>query len=131
MYDISQLNDMLVPELKDIADQLSIPHAQKTDKQELIYKILDRQAVQESGTKTAAAERPKRKRIARSASPKAEQEVATSAPAFQPEPDSAPEQRQRHSKAEPKQEPVNDESKKENFKTAPSKRGRKSSKPKE
>ena len=39
---------MLVPELKDIADQLSIPHAQKSDKQELIYKILDRQAVVES-----------------------------------------------------------------------------------
>lgn len=34
MYDISQLNDMLVPELKDIADQLSIPHAQKVDKQD-------------------------------------------------------------------------------------------------
>jgi len=48
MYDISQLNDMLVPELKDIADQLNIPHAQKPDKQDLIYKILDRQAVAES-----------------------------------------------------------------------------------
>jgi Rho termination factor, N-terminal domain len=63
MYDIAQLNDMLVPELKDIADQLSIPHAQKTDKQDLIYKILDRQAVAESATKTAAPTR--RKRIAK------------------------------------------------------------------
>jgi len=131
MYDLAQLNDMLVPELKDIADQLSIPHAQKTDKQELIYQILDRQAVDESGTKTAAAERPKRKRIARSASPKADQGVATSAPASQPESDSGPEHRQRHAKADLKQEPVNEESKKENFKTAPAKRGRKSNKSKE
>jgi len=62
MYDISQLNDMLVPELLDIADQLSIPKAQKTDKQELIYKILDRQATVESETKTATAEKSRRRR---------------------------------------------------------------------
>jgi transcription termination factor Rho len=62
MYDISQLNDMLVPELLDIADQLSIPDAQKKDKQDLIYKILDRQAVAETETK-APTERSKRKRM--------------------------------------------------------------------
>ena len=66
MYDISQLNEMLVPELKDIAEQLNIPHSNKTDKQELIYKILDSQAIVKSeGTTppTPTAERPKRKRI--------------------------------------------------------------------
>ena len=41
MYDILQLNDMLVPELLDIADQLKIQNAKKLDKQELVYKILD------------------------------------------------------------------------------------------
>ena len=46
MYDILQLNDMLVPELLDIAEQLKIPQAKKLEKQELIYKILDKQAVQ-------------------------------------------------------------------------------------
>ncbi len=45
MYDILQLNDMLVPELLDIAEQLKIPNAKKLDKQELVYKILDKQAV--------------------------------------------------------------------------------------
>ena len=30
MYDILQLNDMLVPELLDIAEQLKIPNAKKT-----------------------------------------------------------------------------------------------------
>ncbi|WP_431437165.1 transcription termination factor Rho [Chitinophaga caseinilytica] len=45
MYDILQLNDMLVPELLDIAEKLEIPNAKKLDKQTLIYKILDKQAV--------------------------------------------------------------------------------------
>ncbi len=62
MYDILQLNDMLVPELLDIAEQLNIPNAKKLDKQELIYKILDKQAVDNSDTK-GAAEKPKRKRV--------------------------------------------------------------------
>ena len=41
MYDILQLNDMFVPELLDIADQLKIPNAKKLGKQDLVYKILD------------------------------------------------------------------------------------------
>lgn len=49
MYDILQLNDMLLPELHDVADQLNIPNAKKLNKQDLIYKILDSQAVTESG----------------------------------------------------------------------------------
>ena len=51
MYDILQLNDMLLPELVDIAERLKITGAKKQDKQGLIYKILDSQAVQESTTK--------------------------------------------------------------------------------
>src|SRR5882757_3907036 len=64
MYDILQLNDMLVPELLDIAEQLKISGAKKLDKQELIYKILDKQAVVASEAKTDASDdKPKRKRI--------------------------------------------------------------------
>ncbi|ANE51757.1 transcription termination factor Rho [Flavisolibacter tropicus] len=64
MYDILQLNDMLVPELLDIAERLDITDARKLDKQGLIYKILDKQAVAGAG-KTAAngEEKPRRKRI--------------------------------------------------------------------
>jgi transcription termination factor Rho len=65
MYDIAQLNDLLVPELHDIADQLSIKTSKKADKQELIQHILDKQASM-STEKTNDAEKPKRKRILKS-----------------------------------------------------------------
>lgn len=57
MYDILQLNDMLLPELQDIAEQLSLPGTKKLNKQELIYKILDGQAVKASESK----DEPKKK----------------------------------------------------------------------
>jgi transcription termination factor Rho len=60
MYDILQLNDMLVPELLDIAEQLNIPGAKKMEKQDLIYKILDGQAVKESETKEKKPTRAKK-----------------------------------------------------------------------
>jgi len=62
MYDILQLNDMLVPELLDIAEQLKIPNAKKLAKQDLVYKILDSQAI--AGSKGAKpSDDGKRKRI--------------------------------------------------------------------
>jgi len=64
MYDILQLNDMLVPELLDIAEQLKISGAKKLDKQKLVYEILDKQALTNSDSKSEAADdKPKRKRI--------------------------------------------------------------------
>jgi transcription termination factor Rho len=68
MYDILQLNDMLVPELRDIAEQLHLPNHAKMDKQELVYTILDKQAVMASEQKeiNAGGEKPRRKRIIKS-----------------------------------------------------------------
>ncbi len=63
MYDILQLNDMLVPELQDIAEQLSLPNAKSMDKQELVYTILDKQAIMSSEHKENGTEKPRRKRI--------------------------------------------------------------------
>lgn len=67
MYDILQLNDMLLPELQDIAENLRIDNYKKLPKQELVYKILDQQAVVGSQKKSAGAsadaDKPKRKRI--------------------------------------------------------------------
>ncbi len=62
MYDISQLNDMLVPELLDIAEGLKIPNPKKLAKQDLIYKILDSQAI--AGAKASvSSDGGQRKRI--------------------------------------------------------------------
>jgi transcription termination factor Rho len=69
MYDILQLNDMLVPELLDIAEQQSIFNAKELEKQELIYKILDKQAVMNNTEKKSTEpEKPKRKRIIKTTS---------------------------------------------------------------
>ena len=68
MYDILQLNDMLVPELLDIAEQQSISNAKNLEKQELIYKILDKQSVMNNPEKKdPEVEKPKRKRVVKSA----------------------------------------------------------------
>lgn len=47
MYDILQLNDKLLTELKEIARSLGIKSVNKYNKQGLIYKILDEQALSE------------------------------------------------------------------------------------
>src|SRR5678816_1418262 len=63
MYDILQLNDMLVPELLDIAEQLNIPNAKKLDKQGLVYKILDGQAIAGAKNNAGGEDKGRRKRI--------------------------------------------------------------------
>jgi transcription termination factor Rho len=45
MYDILQLNEMLLPELKDIAEKLKIKGLSKLNKKDLVYRILDSQAI--------------------------------------------------------------------------------------
>lgn len=45
MYDILELNKKLVAELRDIAAELGVDKPEKQKKQDLIYKILDQQAV--------------------------------------------------------------------------------------
>lgn len=113
MYDISQLNDMLVPELHDIAEQLAIPHYKKLDKHELVAAI-----VASSGKAAESADgtdaKPKRKRTVRTVTkptspfksdlPKVPAapapEEAPAPPAVQ-EPAARPEPAHPHRKAEP------------------------------
>ncbi len=45
MYNILQLNEMLVPELREIAERLEVKGYKRLTKKELIYKILDYQAM--------------------------------------------------------------------------------------
>ncbi len=51
MYDILELNKKLLPELKEIAKQLNVKKADVLRKQDLIYKILDEQAIMATDVK--------------------------------------------------------------------------------
>ncbi|MDF1673075.1 MAG: transcription termination factor Rho [Vicingaceae bacterium] len=62
MYDIIELNKKLVGELRDIAKGLGVKKSEKLKKEELVYQILDQQAI--NPPKKEATEKPKeRKRI--------------------------------------------------------------------
>ncbi|MEO1260710.1 MAG: transcription termination factor Rho [Bacteroidota bacterium] len=58
MYDILQLSDMLVPELRDIAQRMGLTGYRRLAKQDLIYKILDTQAVNADSVKEEAPATP-------------------------------------------------------------------------
>ncbi len=82
MYDILELNDMLVPELRSLAEKLELKSFKKLNKQELIYKILDEQAVVQENSKgakkeadSASEEKPARKTRARKSAKKEIEEV--------------------------------------------------------
>lgn len=92
MYDILQLNDMLVPELLDIAEQLHIANAKKLNKQDLVYKILDSQAIEGSkaATDDATSGRPKRKRIVKASTGVATEEAIVENDDTEEEPAKAP-----------------------------------------
>ncbi len=62
MYDILELNKKLLPELRSVAKELNIKRVESFKKQDLIYKILDTQAVLEAEKKENKAvkkEQPK------------------------------------------------------------------------
>ncbi|HUQ96264.1 MAG TPA: transcription termination factor Rho [Chitinophagaceae bacterium] len=87
MYDILQLNDMLLPELLDVADGLHIENAKKLDKQGLIYKILDKQAVTGNGTATKApedGEKVRRRRIVKATTANSVEEAIVEEPEAAP-----------------------------------------------
>ena len=53
MYDILELSKKLLPELREIGKELDIKRVESFKKQDLIYKILDKQAVMTTDTKKA------------------------------------------------------------------------------
>ncbi|TSA34310.1 MAG: transcription termination factor Rho [Porphyromonadaceae bacterium] len=52
MYDILELNNKLLTELRDIAKELGIKRVESFKKQDLVYQILDQQAIQASENKS-------------------------------------------------------------------------------
>lgn len=73
MYDIIELNSKLVADLKEIARNLKIPRYEKLTKQDLIYKILDHQALNppqdilDKEKKAESKPRGRRKRVMKEA----------------------------------------------------------------
>jgi transcription termination factor Rho len=77
MYDIIELNKKLVGELREIANKLDIKKADKLKKEDLVYQILDQQAINPPkkeveepikkripvGSSNGATSKPKRKRL--------------------------------------------------------------------
>lgn len=53
MYDILELSKMLLPDLREIAKELKIKKAESLKKQDLIYKILDQQAIAATDIRTS------------------------------------------------------------------------------
>jgi transcription termination factor Rho len=51
MYDILELSKKLLPELREIAKELNIKKAETLKKQDLVYKILDQQAIEATENK--------------------------------------------------------------------------------
>lgn len=70
-YDILQLNDMLVPELIDIANDLQIKDTKSLDKQKLIYKILDQQALKQGDAPTGDEKKTRGRKPKKEAAPAA------------------------------------------------------------
>lgn len=62
MYDILELNKKLLSELKEIAKELKIKRVESFRKQDLVYKILDTQAIVASESKTAKKKEPSKKK---------------------------------------------------------------------
>jgi len=90
MYDIIELNGKLVGELRDIAKQMNIPKFEALKKQELIYKILDLQAItptsKTGGQSKHEGDKPKRTRKIRLENSEPEEE-AEETPSLFPKPE--------------------------------------------
>lgn len=107
MLDILQLNDMLVPELREIAEKINLKGYKRLSKQDLIYKILDQQAL--SGEASASEEKKEEKKPTKAKAPR------------QP--------RKPRAKKEVEQPKAAEPEKKEEKKEEKPKRGRKATKP--
>ncbi len=117
MYDIIELNDKSLEELYTIAATLNISKVKSYSKEDLVYKILDEQAIQGVG-------RPARKPRARIAtSKKVEQKVMEVAPAAAPVVEVASNRAEESAPAQTNEAPVEKENK-EAGKRAQSKRTR-------
>ena len=88
MYTIDDLNVRLLSELKDLAEEMGVKNAKKLAKQELVYKILDQQALMETPQKKQSDDAGDRKstrpRKRENVAPAAQQAVVSQEPKSAP-----------------------------------------------
>jgi transcription termination factor Rho len=117
MYDILELSKKLLPELKDIAKGLKIKRTESLKKQDLIYRILDQQAIEatekkmarkpENGNqqRSAGQRRGKRPRMIKKASTRPVESVISVSPGEIRHPETKPDDNQeQHIRPEKTQE---------------------------
>ncbi|MGP1476062.1 MAG: transcription termination factor Rho [Phocaeicola sp.] len=133
MYNIIQLNDKSLSELQDIAKEMGISKISSTTKDELVYKILDEQAIVSASQKIAnskptASRSRKRTRIVKKDADKVytatqdkAQKIETEKPAVNVTPNEAPNSAADQSTVSQVEEEVKEEPQ------VPKKRGRKAS----
>ncbi|HRW85062.1 MAG TPA: transcription termination factor Rho [Bacteroidales bacterium] len=64
MYDILELSKMLLPELRELAKKLKIKRVESLKKQDLVYRILDQQAIEATANKNPQRKTPEGDRSA-------------------------------------------------------------------
>ena len=90
MHTINELKDRLLSDLKEIAEQLNVGNFKRLSKQDLIYKILDQQALTPGAAETAeAAPAPAAAPVASAPATSATFAAAATAPAARPARNSA------------------------------------------
>lgn len=77
MYDILELNKKLLSELRDIAKELKIKRVESFRKQDLIYKILDTQAIVASESKSSKKDDAKKENQEKGSPPDQAEKTAT------------------------------------------------------
>lgn len=123
MYDILELSKKLVPELREIAKELNIKKAESLKKQDLIYKILDQQAIvstekkasirkenpdqnQQGKSNDSAFRRGKRPRFIKQGPPAPKESVISVSPDTPGRPETKPrEWHEKNRNQEPRNEP--------------------------
>jgi transcription termination factor Rho len=123
MYDFAQLNEMLIPELLDVAEQLNLPNIRFTGKQNLIEQIMNKESGNENPA-TPASDKPRRKRIARSTDNTSTPEANASTEEKE-QPQAEIEQPQQPEQNETVVEKGNEQEEESSSKAASPKRGRK------
>ncbi|MBW6502043.1 MAG: transcription termination factor Rho [Bacteroidales bacterium] len=126
MYDILELSKKLLPELKDIAKELKIKRTELLKKQDLIYKILDQQAIEatekkmarkqdnENQPRTSGQRRGKRPRMIKKGNTRPVESVMSVSPGDIRHPETKPPEKQ-----EEQIRPEKSPEKPDQFKTAP------------